>query len=266
VCRARRRREEAMSKKLLFATDFDGTLHLYPHGVTKEVIEMIGEWRKAGNVFGIITGRNYANAMYLFEEYGYLCDFFMCMTGAYAVDKDGELLFEYKGDGSILPEFLQFLGTLSPRYLTFSDGDFNYNVDLEKPLDEDSEAVRIAREHSSFTQVNTAYFTEEEKDAATAKILERYGDKVCPQANGTCLDIPPYGVTKATAVKRMADVFGVAEDCIYTAGDNDNDVSMLEAFHGYSLPYGSDAARAAAKDILPNVEHMLRHAMALNKE
>ncbi len=255
-----------MSEKLLFATDFDGTLNLYPHGVTKEVIEMIGKWRDEGNVFGIITGRNYANAMYLFEEYGYLCDFFMCMTGAYAIDKNGELLFEYKGDGSILPELLQFLGTLNPRYLTFSDGSFNYSVDLEKPLDEDSEAVKIAGEHKSFTQVNTAYFTEDEKDIAITKILELYGDKVCPQANVTCLDIPPYGVTKAAAVRRMAQIFGVSEEHIYTAGDNDNDVSMLEAFHGYSLPYGSEAAIAAAKSIQPNVEYMLRHAMAMNKE
>ncbi len=252
-----------MSEKLLFATDFDGTLNLYPHGVTKEVIEMIGKFRDAGNVFGIITGRNYANAMYLFEEYGYLCDFFMCMTGAYAIDKNGELLFEYKGDGSILPEILPFLASMKPGYLTFSDGSFNYSADLEKPLDEDSEAVRTAKEHRTFTQINVAYPTEEIRDLAIGRIEERYGDKVAVHVNGNCLDIPSAEVSKAAAVLRMAKVFGVSEDNIFTAGDNDNDVSMLEAFYGFSLPYGSEKAQSAAKTVLPNVEQMLRYVMKM---
>lgn len=252
-----------MAEKLLFATDFDGTLNLYPHGVTKEVIEIIGEFRAAGNVFGIITGRNYANAMYLFNDYGYLCDFFMCMTGAYAIDKNGELLFESKGDGDILPEMLPFLASMGSGYLTFSDGSFNYSVDLSKPLDEDSEAIRTAKEHRTFTQINTAYPTEEIRDLAIGRIKEHYGDKVEVHVNGNCLDIPPAGVSKASAVLRMANIFGVSPENVFTAGDNDNDVSMLEAFYGYSLPYGSEKAQTAAKTVLPNVEHMLKHAMKM---
>lgn len=252
-----------MSEKLLFATDFDGTLNLYPHGVTEEVIEMIGKFRAEGNVFGIITGRNYANAMYLFNDYGYLCDFFMCMTGAYAIDKNGELLFEYKGDGKILPEMLPFLASMDARYLTFSDGSFNYSVDLEKPLDDNSEAVRVAGEHDTFTQINTAYHTEEARDKAICEIKKHYGDKVAVHVNGTCLDIPAAGVSKASAVARMAEIFGVKKENIFTAGDNDNDVSMLKAFYGFSLPYGSEAAQNAAKTVLPNVEQMLRYIMKM---
>lgn len=255
-----------MSKRLLFATDFDGTLNLYPHGVTREVIEMIGRFRSQGNVFGIITGRNYTNAMWLFEEYGYLCDFFMCMTGAYAIDGQGKLLFEYKGDGEILPEIIPFIYSMNPRYLTFSDGSFNYEVDLSVPPDESSEAIRVAREHKSFTQINTAFHTEEEKDEASRRIEERYADKVCPQANGTCLDIPPAEVTKGTAVLRMAGVFGVSPQHIYTAGDNDNDIPMLKDFYGFSLPYGSKGAQAAAKEVLMNVEQMLKRVLEMNKE
>ena len=42
-----------MSSKKLFATDFDGTLSQYPHGVTEEYLAKITEFRNKGNVFGI---------------------------------------------------------------------------------------------------------------------------------------------------------------------------------------------------------------------
>lgn len=252
--------------KLLFASDFDHTLSQYPHGVRKETVEAIQEFRKKGNIFGIITGRNYATASYILNDCGYFCDFIMCMTGAYAMDGDGKMIFEYNGDGAVLPEILKMLHSESGLYLSFSDRTFTYDFDVENPVDWDSGEIGKILARENFTQINTKFEPIEKAVEVKERLIKLYGDKVNPQMNGSCLDIPPAGVTKAGAVGRMAKYFGVADGNIFTAGDNNNDVPMLEAFHGYSVPHGTDAAKAAAEKIFPAVEMMIADAMAVADE
>lgn len=249
-----------MNDKKLFATDFDGTLNLYPHGVTEEYLARITEFREAGNVFGIITGRTYSNAEYIIKDYLKYCDFIMCMTGAYAIDTENRTLFEYFGDGSVLPDILKTIAAIGTGYLFFADGRKSYQIDLSKPVDDDHEGIIEARRHKTFTQINACFDPEEHFREAVALLEEKYGDKVSLNLNGHCVDIPPYGVDKGTAVARMADYFGVSYDNVFCAGDNDNDASMIERFNGYSLPHGSDKCRAAAK-IMNNVGEMLEDVM-----
>ena len=247
-------------KKLLFASDFDHTLSQYPHGVRKETVEAIGKFREKGNIFGIITGRNFATASYILNDCGHFCDFFMCMTGAYAMDGSGKMIFEYNGDGAALYDIMKLLHKENPVYLSFSDRTFTYDFDVEKPLEDDEKAMELFRNRKNFTQINTKYDTVEKSTEIKNRLLELYGDKVNPQLNGSCLDIPPAGVSKAGAVRRMAEYFGVEIGNIFTAGDNNNDVPMLEAFYGYSVPHGTEAARGAAKKIFPAVEMMIEDA------
>lgn len=250
-----------MSAKKLFATDFDGTLNQYPHGVTQEYLDRIEEFRKAGNVFGIVTGRTYSNAEYIIKDYLKYCDFIMCMTGAYAIDTNNETIFEYFGDGAILPEILKFIAEIGTGYLFFADGRVSYQVDLSKPVDDNHEAIIEARRHKTFTQINACFDPEEHFREAVKLLEEKFGDKVALNINGHCVDIPPYGVNKGVTVARMADHFGVAHENIFTAGDNDNDVSMIAPFNGYTVPHGSEACHAAAKKVLMNVGEMLDDVM-----
>ena len=254
-----------MSAKKLFATDFDGTLCQYPHGVTEEYLKKITEFRSKGNVFGIITGRTHANSELIIKDYAKYCDFIMCMTGAYAEDGQGNMIFEYKGDGEILPTLLKTIVEMGSGYLNFSDKGFTYDVDTTVPLTDDSEAIAEAKRHSSFSQINTCFDPEEHLEKCVAKLRELYADKINPQLNGHCVDIPPAGVSKGKAVKRMAEYFGVEDGNIYTAGDNDNDVTMLEMHHGYTVPHGSKACKAAAEKIMWNVGEMLDDVMSRDR-
>lgn len=250
-----------MSSKKLFATDFDGTLNQYPHGVTDEYLEKIEKFRAAGNVFGIVTGRTYSNAEFIIKDYLKYCDFIMCMTGAYAIDNKGDTLFEYFGDGEVLPDILKTIAGIGTGYLFFADGRTSYQVDLSKPVDDSHEAIVEARRHKTFTQINACFDPEEHFKYAVSLLEEKYGDKISLNLNGHCVDIPPHGVDKGVTVARMAALFGVDERDVYTAGDNDNDVAMISRFNGYTVPHGSDACKAAAKKILWNVGEMIDDVM-----
>lgn len=249
-----------MGKKL-FATDFDGTLNQYPHGVTKEYLEAIEKFRSEGNVFGIVTGRTYSNAEYIIKDYLKYCDFIMCMTGAYAIDTNGETIFEYYGDGAILPDMLKTIAQIGTGYLFFADGRTSYQIDLARPVDDAHEGIIEARRHKTFTQVNACFDPEEHFQYAVERLEREYGKYVSISINGHCVDIPPAGVTKGVTVARMADHFGVKYCDVFTAGDNDNDVSMIERFNGYTVPHGTEACHAAAKKVMMNVGEMLHDVM-----
>lgn len=251
---------------MLFATDFDGTLNSYSAGISEKTVKMIETFRDAGNYFGVITGRNVNNIAGITEAIGDHLDFLMCMTGTYATDSDGNIIFEEKGDGGILGELLMTISAQKCRYLSYADGKDAFCIDVSKPLRADSPDIREALCHRSFSQVNTAYNTMEELDIAMEELLAKFGDKISPQINGTCLDIPPFGVNKGTAVLRMAKHFGVPEGRIFTAGDNANDIAMLKMHFGFSVPNGTAGAKAAARKIFPEVGDMLEYVFKLSRE
>ena len=250
-----------MSEKKLFATDFDGTLSQYPHGVTQEYLDRITEFRSKGNVFGIVTGRTYSNADFIIKDYLKYCDFIMCMTGALAIDTNGETIFEYCGDGAVLPDILKTIAELGTGYLFFADGRISYRIDLDKPVDDSNEGIIEAKRHRTFTQINACFDPEEHFRYAVAVLEEKYGDKISLNLNGHCVDIPPHGVDKGVTVARIADHFGVSHENVFTAGDNDNDVPMLSRFNGFTVPHGSEACRKAAKKVMINVGEMLEDVM-----
>lgn len=250
-----------MSNKKLFASDFDGTLSEYPDGVTAKSFEMIDKFRAEGNFFGIITGRNIDNVRDIYKLLHGHIDFLMCMTGAYATDGEGNYLFDSKGDGSVLPELIRCIVSEGGRYLCWADMNTAYEVDMLDPLEDEGPVISEARRHKTFTQLNTMFGTEEDVARAVAHMMRLYGDKINPQINGLCVDIPPAGVSKGGAVLRMAKLLGVSAGNIFTAGDNINDVSMLKEHYGFSVPGGRAEARAAAREVLPDVGDMLLKVM-----
>lgn len=250
-----------MNCKKLFASDFDGTLWEYPGLVTEKTFEMIDRFRAEGNYFGIITGRNINNVGDILSVMKGRLDFFMPMTGAYAMDGEGRFLFETKGDGRILPELFRTVAENKALYLAWADREQSFDIDLSKPLTDSHPAIAEALRHENFTQINTMFDTYEEALCVVDLLLEKFGDKINPQINGHCVDIPPYGLSKGYAVLKMAEFFGVSKNNIFTAGDNINDVSMLEMHYGFSLPHGKPQAKAAAKEIQPGVGDMLKRVM-----
>lgn len=250
-----------MDGKKLFATDFDGTLNNYSEGVTEECLKTIAEFRRRGNIFGIITGRSYENAKRIIESYLKYCDFIACMTGAYVINSNGKVIFEAKGNGEVLPELLKTISEMGCGYLVYSDGKKSYDIDTLSPLKDDGEEMKEIKRHEYFSQVNTCFDPPEHFEKCVEKLTELYGDVITLNVNGHCLDLPPAGVSKGRSVKIISEYFDVSDDNIYTAGDNDNDISMLKMFHGYTLPYGTSACKQYAEKIFNSVGEMISDVM-----
>ena len=72
----------------ILASDYDGTLRT-EELVAEKDIEAIARFRKAGNLFGIVTGRSMESLQKEIERNGFTYDFIITNNGGVIYDGDG---------------------------------------------------------------------------------------------------------------------------------------------------------------------------------
>lgn len=253
--------------KYIIATDFDGTLcQGYPDGyrINDKTINAIKEFRKKGNLFGVVTGRSYKWAYPVFKQQNaFEFDYIISDNGAQCVDKDGNFVFSnkikaYKGFAKdYVTTVLGFGDCVEEAGICFEKD--RYNFEISKPdgddyydpyslLDEP-----LLSECDEFVMVN-AVCKDDETASNLKKVLSaKFGKYICPAQNGRCLDITAGGVNKASGIKQYAVKMGIDEDNIYSAGDNYNDIVMVNAFHGCAVKNAVQDLKDAAEFIVDDV-------------
>ncbi len=246
---------------MILATDYDGTL--CRGTITEEDRAAIIRFREAGNLFGVVTGRDFPMAYEpLTGENGVPFDFIVVMNGALAVDRRGEILFERQADGAVLPDLIRTVAEVGGSHLGCVTGKTRREFRYDLPDGNDFYAPHSeANAISSFTQGNTWCETVEITARAVEVIRQRHGDYINPFQNHVCIDMPPVGVDKGTGVADLADRLGVPHDEIWTAGDNYNDLPMLSRFRGCAMANGVQAVKDAAKDVYPDIASIVRDMM-----
>ena len=264
--------------KKIIATDFDGTLTI--DGIPPRVVEAIERFRAAGNLFGVVTGRDKLGSYGRFSsEKKFPFDFILALNGALAMDADGNTLYEYPirgdqpyGDTTLSRAILYRICELTGFYCGICLGDTRMDIHPDYPRGgkmlwteltpfEDIERDVFAK-MNTFSMLNTVCENEEAAKRVTAQLLEEFGDYVFPQQNGTCIDIPVRGMDKGVGIARYAALVGVETSNIWTAGDNYNDLAMLAPYHGCAMASGVDAAKEAAEFICRDIAEVVSLAMA----
>ena len=253
----------------ILASDYDGTLSR--GGISAEVRARIAEFRAAGNLFGIVTGRDYW--MYeTVEEQDLKIDFILAMNGAMLVATDGEdagkiLHYERQKNDGCIRGIAEHVGlrygyevstVLCRERVTFHakypDGLGPDGTKKWTPLDE---ADRIPL----FTQMNTRCKTDDDARRCVAEINRTWGKTVNALQNGVCIDIPPAGIDKGEGVARYADAMGVPHENVYCAGDNMNDYAMVSRFHGLAVENAVPELKAVSEGVFEDVGEMIRKIM-----
>lgn len=251
--------------KYLLASDFDGTFIHWPGGkVDEKDREAVKRFREAGNVFAIVTGRSYWNAIAGFDFSDFHdMDCFLCMSGAYCAYPDEKVVYDKRVTTKRLPEIIDFFKSVNGRYLSMDIGTKSYSIDIgrETPL----ESVISAEEavaFPDFTSLNAGFRSEEEAVAVVKGIKERFSDTITPLQNINCIDMPPVGMNKALGCKNAAEIFGVPEDNIYTVGDSYNDKDMIAAFHGNAMDTGLKSLADVAEYSVHRIHEIIDRIMA----
>jgi len=263
--------------RYLIATDFDGTLcQSYPDGykINDKTLEAIKNFRKAGNLFGVVTGRSYIWAYPVFKElntFGF--DYIISDNGAQCFDKDGKVVFSNKIKAycgfakDYVNTVLDFSDEVEEAGICFERDRYNFKKNNPEGDGEYYSKYSVLDklcEKDEFVMVNAVCKNDETAAKLKAEILSCFGQYLDPAQNGRCLDITAKSVNKASGISHYAKTMGLNHDSIYSAGDNYNDLPMVKAFHGCAVKGAVEALKNAAEFVLDDVGSLIE--IILQKE
>ena len=251
--------------KYLLASDYDYTLRRWPDDVTEEDKKAIRKFREAGNHFVIVSGRVFKSMDAELKGSGFDdADLILTMSGSLVTDVNGNVVYENRGDASVIKPLMETLKELNVRLASVEVGKTSYSID-EFDLKAFGNPISIedAAKLPYFTNFCTGFYSTDEASKAAKVLSEKFGDWINPLQNGASVDLPPKAVTKGIAVKKVADMFGVPEDNIYTAGDNFNDMDMLSRFHGRAMFNSEPEVLAVAEKSVKSIAEIIEEILSI---
>ncbi len=118
-----------------------------------------------------------------------------------------------------------------------------------------------AQEVKRMQQLSLAYTCAEETASWTAGLRADFAGKVEVHQNIRYLDLTAPGVDKAWGLAQAIKIRGWNADRVLAFGDGENDICMLAAHEGYTVPEGSASVQKAARGVTETVGSVLRRVM-----
>lgn len=256
----------------VFASDFDGTLK-YPHDVSQEDKDAIKAWRQKGNAFGIVTGRSMESIQSDLIKNEIDVDFVIGNNGGAIYDAQFRELKTFYIDFTKAKEIIAYLKSETCISYVVNDGYARAKVLLD-PSREDkkyanfqstiSEADIFEKRHVA--QIVTSLASDEDTTRIASYINAHFNAYAVGFRNVNCVDIAPYGVSKATGVAYMMKHLHLKTDDVYAIGDSYNDVPMIETFHGFAMEHAPTQVKSYAENSVTTVAQAINQVLEMTKE
>ena len=196
----------------ILASDFDETIFfLDDEEKNKRNIEAIQKFISQGNIFCIITGRNYSDLKYYLTKYHIPYTYLICEDGAKIFNSMDYCLDTILLDAKEVEKIVSFIQENHWDY--YLDDGYNHTKYY-------GDCVKIV--------LNC-----EEKDEQI-KIVEMIKKKfdVYIYSSRTHVNIIHKSVNKKNALKKLFNIENLDYNLLHVIGDNENDYEMLKSFHG----------------------------------
>lgn len=249
----------------LFAADYDGTLHIDGE-VTQATLKAIKQFREAGHLFGIATGRSFNSISNQIKEYNIPVDFIIGNNGSVAVNENREFLYHHYMDFKRVDEIIERLPKEGVVFYGVSDG---INVGLHDHLDQrrhvDSTFIEIDDVLNKEQAVGMFIKLETSEQAAKLahELNEAYYGEIRAYNFMNYVDILNYGVTKSNGIKQLIESLNL-DVKVFTIGDSFNDIPMIKAFDGFAICSGDKEVVERASKCFDNVESAIEYVMSLD--
>lgn len=247
----------------IIGSDYDGTLN--HNGIDETKRNAIEKWRKAGNIFALISGRGIEDVLEIHRVEQFGCDYLIANNGAVIMKTDGTVASDVRCDGNIARPLLELL---------FENGcpwghlqtDFPCRVyaDAKNCEGDGCYTLENMPEIPYFNQISTFLPDFETAADVTARIREQFGDKLNPLQNGVCIDIVRADMNKAKGLYLLMDILGAEYGDIIAVGDNINDLDMIKEFRSYAMENGVDAVKELADYTTAGITELIEKELAYN--
>ena len=236
----------------LVAIDMDGTLlPTFAHQLSPRVLAAVRAAHNAGIVIAVATGRRYAYTVPILENLGLPTDMpLITSNGAVLRTLSGDLLHCDYMQASIARQLCGLLRPFGAVVFTFdrpgrgelvledleqTHGRISLWVEANRNAIEVIKPLEAAFDHGEdpIQGMVTGYIAQMRQAEAALKASSLADACGCactvyPARDLSILDLLPIGVTKATALARLAARLGIDRKETMAIGDNWNDVDMLE--------------------------------------
>lgn len=248
----------------IIATDFDGTLYKNMN-IGAENIEAIKKFRRMGNLFGIVTGRDYKSLKCVLDKLEFSqYDFLILNNGSVCCNENDEFVFEDNvdakmmwGNSTLAKQICRRLFELDS-YCGISFGKENYLFGRDFP-EGGSDGIYNYDSHvllenvTEFGRMFGRCKTNELSARAVGILAEEFGTVINPTQNGISLDIPGVGINKASGIRKYAEFMNVMIENVWTVGNNFNDIPMFEGFHSCLMSDGEEKLKNMVDYVCDNV-------------
>ncbi len=239
----------------IIASDYDGTLN--HGGIDDKKINAIKNWRKSGNLFGLVSGRGRDSLLRLRRENNFDFDFLLASNGAVIMNGEGEILAESRCDGALAKPFIEFIMSIG---CCWADVHTEFDCTVDERDDERLEgefSLETMPEVPFFNQISTILPDETEAARVTDEIRKKFGEHLNPLQNGRCIDIVSAEMNKAQGLYKLLEIVGGEYDDMITVGDNINDTHMIAEFRSYAMENAVQSIKDIADYITPGVTELI---------
>lgn len=247
---------------IIFGTDFDGTLYFHDREeqIQSVDVEAIKNFQKAGNLFGLVTGRGTA----MWKDIGVKLkdkvqfDFRIHSNGACILDRDGNPLFKQYIPEEIVRKVVEKGKNME---LVFHAEKDLYVLNASEFVD--FEGVRCIHSIDEL-EADEVFEISFRADSFEGKEYLAYlrtipGLEIAPNAD--FVDVMAQGVTKGFGVKKMLELTN-QEGITCTIGDSYNDQTMLEqADVSFTFPTSPQVVQDSADHIVENIAQALDYVL-----
>lgn len=196
----------------ILASDFDNTIYyLDDKEKNKKNVSAIKKFINQGNIFCIITGRNYSDLKKLLNENDIPYSYLVCEDGAKIFNNMDYCIDTILLDRNTIEEIIPILEENNCDY--YLDDGYNKTEYLE-------DVVKIV--------INCT--DEKEKERMVRIIKDKINVHI--YASRTHVNIINKAVNKENALKKLFNLEELNINLLKVIGDNDNDYEMLKAFNG----------------------------------
>lgn len=219
-------------KKMLIATDYDGTLNRNGK-IDDQTRSAIDDWRATGRYFGVVTGRGmdfYDTA----REQNLPFDYLIVYNGSLVLSEDKTVLLE-----SLIPA--ETFAAVENAMAGYKDV-VSFSVSDGKPR------------HHYYAEFPTPERALQVRD----ELIPEFADRLNIFVNGPHINIGNIGTGKAEGVAFILRHFSLPEDSAAVVGDDYNDLDMILAHNGWAVESGKREVVMKAPHICKSVGDLIR--------
>lgn len=222
----------------ILASDYDGTLNVQGV-VSKENIDAIAAWRAAGNLFGVVSGRNLGSIYHTLERDGVPYDFMIGCNGSVLTDEHGKPAGHRCIPARVAKALFGEIFRYEAHYVAASYDWGSLDVQASTDLRAEDTCLTIDGERMDHVLQVSAWFPRPEYAHAVRNACEGLfpGQIKGLMPTAQSIDFVCAGTDKASGIRRLCACRGLDPELVLTVGDGDNDLDMLTApdFCGYAM-------------------------------